>query len=139
MSRHVTLFPLRSSHMTCPYLSGHHMTRPCTCGHSPSTASSPDIILAPRGMDQYPIAHNSRLTTPEASRDRKLSYQASHTRLLAKFNSPPISAASSSSSHVENTMSLPQPPSSASISLSGSGLSLKTAYEPRGCQEVAER
>ncbi|KAA1476793.1 hypothetical protein DENSPDRAFT_530533 [Dentipellis sp. KUC8613] len=74
----------------------------------PLNVSSPDIIFSPTGDELSALSSHSSQTpqpSPETQRDRKLSHQASDTRLLAKFsglNSPqPISTSVSSASHAE--------------------------------------
>ena len=74
----------------------------------PFNASSPDIIFAPNSEDISPLSSTSSQTpqaSPEFRRDRKLSHQASDSRLLPKFsafNSPQaLSSAPSTSSHPE--------------------------------------
>ncbi|KAI0093390.1 hypothetical protein BDY19DRAFT_990034 [Irpex rosettiformis] len=71
-----------------------------------SSASSPDLILAPNGIEQIPSTSSASSATtksPELFRERKVSHQASDTRLLAKFTglSPlsPIAIVPSSSSN----------------------------------------
>jgi serine/arginine repetitive matrix protein 2 len=71
------------------------------------SASTPDVTFLPNGNDDDQPPHssssfsNTPAQTPEMGRDRRLSHQASDTRLLAKYNlnSPPISATPSSTSH----------------------------------------
>ncbi|EIW83159.1 hypothetical protein CONPUDRAFT_136292 [Coniophora puteana RWD-64-598 SS2] len=70
------------------------------------SSSTPDIVLSlgnEADLNTIPSSlSNTPSHSPELTRDRKLSHQASDTRLLAKFknlNSPPISAVPSSSSH----------------------------------------
>ncbi|KAI0051205.1 hypothetical protein FA95DRAFT_1554782 [Auriscalpium vulgare] len=52
-------------------------------------ASSPDIVFSPNSEELSAISSGSSRTpqpSPDTSRDRKLSHQASDTRLLAKFS-----------------------------------------------------
>lgn len=83
-----------------------------------ASASSPDIISPSfsqgLSVDQITPSSSSSSTQPARSpvpgRDRKLSHQASDSRLLSKFNtlaSPPISQAPSSSSNYEYFKTLP--------------------------------
>ncbi|KAH7925547.1 hypothetical protein BV22DRAFT_1195119 [Leucogyrophana mollusca] len=88
------------------------------------SSSTPDIVLSHHGGEsEFPAlpsssSSNTPSHSPEMARDRKLSHQASDTRLLAKFknlNSPPLSSSPSSSSnpgYFEATPSSPQSPGS---------------------------
>lgn len=69
------------------------------------SASSPDI-LNPSSIEAIPSSSSSSSATtrlPEGPRDRKLSHQASDTRLLAKFTNgaSPVSSVPSSGSHAD--------------------------------------
>ncbi|CCM05013.1 uncharacterized protein FIBRA_07212 [Fibroporia radiculosa] len=84
------------------------------------SASNPDVT-SPNGLgvEATPSSGSSNSTTrvPESGRERKLSHQASDSRLLPKFNvgSPPVSSAPSSASHADY-FSIPpssSPPTSA--------------------------
>jgi serine/arginine repetitive matrix protein 2 len=95
---------------------------------SPS-ASSPEISMPQSGDSTDQVTNHSgsssntpsMTVTPEQSRERKLSHQASDTRLLAKYgnlNSPALSATPSSSSHLDYFNVSPQPtPQAGSSSL----------------------
>ncbi|EGN99792.1 hypothetical protein SERLA73DRAFT_152020 [Serpula lacrymans var. lacrymans S7.3] len=88
------------------------------------SSSTPDIVFSLHGNDSESQAlpssssSNTPSHSPEMARDRKLSHQASDTRLLAKFknmSSPPISAAPSSSSHQDYFNAPPLSPSGSVI------------------------
>lgn len=69
------------------------------------SASSPDIT-SPNGIEAVPSSSSSSSATtrlPEWSRDRKLSHQASDSKLLLKFQNgvSPLSSAPSSGSHTD--------------------------------------
>ena len=73
-----------------------------------TSASSPDIVLSPNGIENIPSTSSASSATaksPEAPRERRLSHQASDTRLLPKFanqsSALPISAVPSSSSNAD--------------------------------------
>lgn len=73
-----------------------------------ASASSPDIILSPNGIEAIPSTSSASSATtksPEVLRERKLSHTASDTRLLPKFANlasiSPISAQPSSSSNAD--------------------------------------
>jgi serine/arginine repetitive matrix protein 2 len=94
---------------------------------SPSSASSPDIVLSPQGMDVDPPANASSsssttpLRTPEVGRGRKLSHQASDTRLLARYNvSGGAAAATADNLHnfTQFPTPAPSPPSGVQSALS---------------------
>jgi serine/arginine repetitive matrix protein 2 len=78
-----------------------------------NSASTPDIVL---GLDQpMPSSGSSSLTTrsPDTTRDRNLSHQASDSRLIAKFSSahsPQIMSAAPSSNSIDY-FSIPALPS----------------------------
>ena len=77
-----------------------------------NSASSPDISSAADPASHGSGSSNATGTSPELGRGRKLSHQASDTRLLARFNplqAPPISTNVSSSS--TEYFSLPSPQS----------------------------
>ncbi|KAL0956512.1 hypothetical protein HGRIS_002653 [Hohenbuehelia grisea] len=81
-----------------------------------ASASSPDL----NSSDQPTSSGSGGTTSPtlDGQRDRKLSHQASDTRLVARFNSPPVSAVPSSSSQPDSPPL--QAPSSPSATLTGS-------------------
>lgn len=67
------------------------------------SASSPDI-LSPNAIENVASGSSSSSATtksPEAARDRKLSHQASDTRLLSKFAASPVTSVPSSGSHTD--------------------------------------
>jgi len=77
-----------------------------------NSASSPDISSGVDPASNGSGSSNATGPSPELGRDRKLSHQASDTRLLAKFNlpqAPPMAANVSSSS--TDYFSLPSPQS----------------------------
>ena len=79
-----------------------------------NSASSPDISSGADPASHGSGSSNATGQSPELGRDRKLSHQASDTRLLAKFNvpqAPPMSANVSSSS--TDYFSMPSPQSNA--------------------------
>lgn len=72
-----------------------------------TSASSPDIF-SPNGIEAVPSSSSSSSATtrvPEGTRDRKLSHQASDTRLLDKFYAAkgpsPVSSVPSNGSHLD--------------------------------------
>jgi len=79
-----------------------------------NSASSPDISSGADPASHGSGSSNATGLSPELGRDRKLSHQASDTRLLAKFHvlqAPPMSANVSSSS--TDYFSMPSPQSNA--------------------------
>jgi len=79
-----------------------------------NSASSPDISSGADPANNGSGSSNATGPSPELGRDRKLSHQASDTRLLAKFNvpqAPPMIATVSSSS--TDYFSMPSPQSNA--------------------------
>ena len=84
------------------------------------SSSTPDVTTLPLDGDQptqsSSSSGNTPAQTPEMTRDRRLSHQASDSRLLPKFNSPPVSAAPSSSSH-QDYFVFPSPPPPATPNL----------------------
>ena len=79
-----------------------------------NSASSPDISSGADPASNGSGSSNATGQSPELARDRRLSHQASDTRLLAKFNiphAPPMIATVSSSS--TDYFSLPSPQSGA--------------------------
>jgi hypothetical protein len=82
------------------------------------SASSPDITMTAGGNDEepiFPFPSSAGHTPPEMTRERKLSHQASDSRLIAKYNPP-----GSSPSQAEYLSVTPQPPAQ-----NGSSLNLK--------------
>jgi serine/arginine repetitive matrix protein 2 len=100
-----------------------------------ASASSPDIVMSPQTAEAEPLAHtsssssNTSSRTPEVGRDRKLSHQASDTRLISKYNSPPVSATPSSSSHAEYFSPFSTPATSALFGIQSTLSKLPTNRE----------
>ncbi|KAG9221047.1 hypothetical protein CCMSSC00406_0005514 [Pleurotus cornucopiae] len=83
------------------------------------SASSPDLNGQEEEQPPLSGSFTASAGSPVAARDRKLSHQASDTRLLSKYNSPPISATPSSSSQHEKSPNLS--PNSPQSTIGGNG------------------
>ncbi|RDB25415.1 hypothetical protein Hypma_007842 [Hypsizygus marmoreus] len=87
-----------------------------------ASASSPDIIMlsSSNEEDLPPLSANSYnntpAPTPDITRERKLSHQASDTRLMSKYN-PPSSAAATSHPEYFDVTPQPAPQNGGSLNL----------------------
>ncbi|KAI0081302.1 hypothetical protein K474DRAFT_1672047 [Panus rudis PR-1116 ss-1] len=108
------------------------------------SASTPDIVLGlnghANGIEAVPSSGSSSSATtrsPEVTRERKLSHQASDSRLVSKFNTfntpQPLSSAPSSASHADYFSV--QPASTPTPTPGGSSGSLKLPVNREGVKK----